>query len=761
MQELKNSGETSLDQTLLMYLKILLSIIAVSLVLGVRAQDVVQHVNPFIGTANSGNTNPGAVMPWGMVSLSPFNSYDTITKSSAASPYVYGNKYMHGFTHVNLSGVGCADLGTFCLMPITGALNIKQQHHSQYSAEQATPGYYAVNLDRYHIKAELSATVRTGISCYTFPKGQSHILLNMGLGLTTKKGAGIKRVSDTEVEGFKNIGNICGLKAIQTVYFVTKLSKDPVRSGVWGDGKVYQNFQREIAGDGIGAFFSFDTQENEKIYVKTGVSYVSIENARKNLEAEQSQFDFEGTRHAAEKSWEQALSKIQVEGGTGDDKVKFYTAIYHSLLHPNVFNDVNGEYRFFESDKIGITKGVDRYTVFSLWDTYRNLHPFLSLVYPDKQSAMVKSLLGMAKEGGWLPRWEYAGIDAGVMTGDPSLAVIADTWFRGIRDFDLIQAYEAMKHNATAPGKDNYMRPGMDHWLSYGYIPEDAPNVLHPFGESSGFENDYENMRDKRVVWGPVSTGLEYCIADWNLAQLAKYLGKEDDYRQFYNRSMLYKNSFDTSVGFMRPKSLDKKWVEPFDPSNQKNNGFTEGSSWNYTFMVPHDIPGVINLMGGRQRFIDKLDVCFKNQYFDITNEPNLAYPYLYNYVAGNEWKTQQQVRDIVGKSFKNSPDGLPGNDDCGTMSAWLIFSMMGFYPDCPGNMDFQVTSPVFSKITIMLDPAYYQGKTFIISAGNTERNNYFIHSMKLNDRQHKKFRITHSDIVKGGKLDFVLKSKK
>ena len=480
-----------------------------------------------------------------------------------------------------------------------------------------------------------------------------------------------------------------------------------------------------------------------------------------NLEAEQDQFDFEGTRQTAQEAWEQTLSRIQVEGGTRDDQVKFYTAVYHALLHPNIFNDVNGEYRLFEGDKTGFTKGIDRYTVFSLWDTYRCLHPFLSLVYPEKQSAMVKSLLGMAREGGWLPRWEYAGIDAGVMTGDPSLPVIADTWFRGIRDFNINEAYEAMKHNATSPGEENYIRPGMDDWLKYGYIPEDAPNVLHPFGDASGFENDYENMRDKRVVWGPVSTPLEYCVADWNLAQVAKYLGKMDDYKQFYGRSMLYKNNFDTSVGLMRPKSRNGKWVEPFEFSTPQNNGFTEGSSWNYSFMVPHDIPGLIKLMGGRQKFIKNLDTCFEKQYFDITNEPNLAYPYLYNYVRGNEWKTQRQVREIVTKSFKNSPDGLPGNDDCGTMSAWLIFSMLGFYPDCPGNMDFQMTSPVFSKVTIKLNPAYYQGKTFVIAAENADVDNYIVDSMKLNNRPYSKFRITHGDIVKGGRLDFILKSGK
>ena len=726
-----------------------------------RGQDLVQYVNPFIGTANSGNTNPGAVMPWGMVSVSPFNTYDTVIGKAQASPYYYGNKFIYGFTHVNMSGVGCADLGIVCLMPVTGQLDIKQLHKSGYSDEKATPGYYSVNLDSYKIRVEISATSRTGISCYTFPEGQSHILLNLGLGLTSKKGGMIQRISDVEVAGFKNIGDICGLKTIQTVYFVARVSKHPRSTGIWDDGKQYGHFLKEVAGNNIGAFFSFDTKTDEKIYIKTAISYVSIENARKNLEVEQKEYDFEKTKMAAEKTWNDELSKILVEGGTEDDKVKFYTAIYHALLHPNIYSDVNGEYRQFESNQTGRTESLPRYTVFSLWDTYRGLHPFLSLVYPQKESAMVKSLLGMASESGWLPRWEYAGIESGAMTGDPSLIVIADTWQRGIRDFDINQAYAVMKHNATTPEKDNYMRPGMDDWLRYGYIPENALNVLHPFAESSGSGTNYENMRELRTVWGTVSTSLEYCVADWNLAQLAKSLNKKEDYTYFLGRSMFYKNNFDPSVGFMRSRLYSGKWVEPFDPASTRNNAFTEGSSWNYSFMVPHDIPGLKKLMGGNKGFEDKLDKCFAGKYFDITNEPDIAYPYLFNYITDSEWKTQYQVHKIISGSFKNSPDGLPGNDDCGALSAWLAFSMMGIYPDCPGSMEYQLTSPSFSKITIQLDPVYYPGKTFVIETKGSSGKNHRIKSIRLNGEAHKEFAITHQDIVRGGQLDIVLTDKK
>jgi predicted alpha-1,2-mannosidase len=741
-----------------MSIKSIATIIGLLIALNAQTQDLINYVNPFIGTSNGGNTNPGAVRPWGMVSISPFNSYDPVTKSRGPSPYYFGNKYICGFTHLNMSGVGCSDLGIFCLMPTTGKLDFDPtKNRSEYSNEFASPGYYSVQLDQFNTKVEVTTTLRSSISCYTFPKGKSNILLNLGLGLTTQEGGALQRISDTEVEGYKNIGNICGLKSIQTVYFVAQVSKKPSNAGVWSDGREYSMFKRDIAGNNIGAFFSFYTQENEEIFVKVGISYVSIENARKNLEQEQPGFDFENIRTAAEQSWNAELSKIQVEGGTEVDKVKFYTAIYHTLIHPSVFNDVNGEYVQMESEKIGKVKDYTRYSIFSLWDTYRNLHPFLSLVYPKQQSDMVKSLLGMAQESGWLPRWEYAGIESNAMVGDPALSVIADTWLRGIQDFDIQAAYKAMKHNALTPEKENYMRPGMDDWLKYGYIPENAKNILHPF-TSSNAQYFYENMRNLRIVWGSVSTSLEYCIADWNLAQLAKALGKTDDYNQFYHRSMFYKNNFDTATGFMRAKLYNGNWVEPFNPANNRSDCYVEGSSWNYTFMVPHDIPGLIKLMGGSKNFIQKLDTCFAKRYFDITNEPDLAYPYLYNNIKGEEWKTQSQVHKLINEYFNNTPGGLPGNDDCGTLSAWLIFSMMGLYPDCPGNTEFQISSPVFNKVTISLDSAYYPGKTFIISIDKIMENKYLIKSVQLNEKTYEKFTINNKDIIRGGSMTIKLK---
>ena len=712
--------------------------------------NLTRYVDPFIGNAegkivafDNAYTNPGAVLPWGMMSVSPFNIYDgTEQWEKRPSPYIHGKKFISGFTHVNMSGTGCNEIGTFCLMPTTGTFNPREIAHSEYSNEKANPGYYSVQLDKYNVKVELTTTLRTAISKYTFPEGKSNIILNMGLGLSPQDGAFIKRISDTEVEGFKMLGGICGMTSIHIIYFYAQVSKVPAQCGIWLNGKFYEKYQREVAGNDVGACFSFDTEQDESVFVKLGVSYVSAENARKNVEAEMPGFDFENTQKAAQQAWNKELSKITIEGGTDDDKVKFYTALYHTLIHPNIFNDANGEYQKFGSTEKAKISGHNRYTLFSLWDTYRNVHPFLSLVFPRQESDMVKTLIEISDENGFLPRWDLAGLETTAMVGDPALPVIVDTWFRGIRDFNIEKAYQAMWRNAVTPEKDNYMRPGMEGWLKYGYIPEDVSKM------------------GLRGVWGSVSTGMEYCIADWNLAQMAKSLGKPDDYKQFYNRSMLYKNSFDSSTGFMRPRYIDGQWMTPFDTNTEKHQpGFTEGNTWNYTFMVPHDIPGLIKLLGGSRKFVSKLTECFEKGFFDITNEPDLAYPYLYNYVKGQEWRTQKQVREIVNNNFKNAIDGLPGNDDCGTMSAWLMFSMMGFYPTCPGDMSYQLASPVFDKVTIHLDPDYYPGGTFVIEAENAGKDNCYIKKMELNGKPHKSFTINHDDIIKGGTLKFILSS--
>ncbi len=734
------------------------------LLMGQNATDL---VNPFIGTSNYGATHPGAVMPAGMASVCPFNvaykkgEENKFEKDSEwhSRPYVFENKFLTGFTHVNLSGVGCPDLGSIILMPTTGVLELDpEKNGSTYSNEKASPGYYTNTLDKYKIKTEMSATLRTGISRYTFPKGESHILMNLGLGLTNETGATIQIKSDTEIEGSKLIGTFCyHPEDVRPVYFVAQFSKPAKSFGAWKkmqkyegvEGawtkyndkyKPYENFQYQMAGDNIGTYFSFDTAEGESIEVKVGISYVSIQNARSNLKAEQAEFNFAQTQKNAVDAWNNLLERIKIEGGKKEDQIIFYSALYHVLMHPNIIQDVNGEYPMMENYGIKNANGKNRYSVFSLWDTYRNVHPFLSLVYPDLQSDMVHSMLEMYKESGWLPKWELLSMETTVMVGDPATPVLADTYLRGIQDFDVHLAYEAMKKSATQL-ENNKLRPGLSFYDQLGYIPE-----------STGSD-----------IWGgTVSTTLEYNISDWNLAQLAKALGKKEDALFFEKRSKSYQKYFDDSTGMLRPIMDDGKWLYPFNPEAGKNFepviGFVEGNAWQYRFYVPHDIKGLMKLLGGEKEFISALDECFKTDNYDMANEPDITYPFLFNYVKGEEWKAQKKVRELIRKYYFNASDGIPGNDDTGTLSTWLIFSMMGFYPDCPGNMNYTLVSPIFDKIDIQLHPEYYSGKNLILTTKNNKEDKFLLEQIKWNNKKHQGYFINHHQLTKGGTLEFLLK---
>lgn len=723
----------------------------------------VDFVNPFVGTTNYGTTNPGAVTPNGLMSVVPFNvmgsAQNKFDKDAQwfSTPYEHTNSVLTGFSHVNLSGVGCPDLGSLLLMPTTGALNVDYKSYgSAYSNETATPGYYSNLLTKYGIKCEVSATPRTGISRFTFPKGESHILLNLGEGLTNESGAMLRKVSDTEVEGMKLLGTFCyNSKAVFPIYFVMRISKAPKQMGYWkkqrtmgveanwdntsGKNKLYTTYGKELAGDDIGAFFSFDTNEGEEVVVRMGVSFVSIANARLNLDKEQATSSFDEIRASARKSWNDDLSRIKVEGGTKEQKTVFYTALYHMLIHPNILNDVNGQYPAMESDRILTTNG-NRYTVFSLWDTYRNVHQLLTLVYPEKQLGMVQTMLGMYREHGWLPKWELFGRETYTMEGDPSIPVIVDTWMKGIRGFDINLAYEAMRKSATLPGNENLMRPDNDDYLKLGYVP---------------LREQYDNS---------VSHALEYYIADYALSRLADSLGKKDDAKLFFNRSMGYKNYFCKDFGMLRPKLPDGSFYKPFNPREGENfqpcPGFHEGSAWNYTFYVPHDVFGLAKLMGGKKNFITKLQKTFDEGLYDPANEPDIAYPYLFSYFKGEEWRTQQQVQRLLNKYFTDKPNGIPGNDDTGTMSAWAVFSMMGFYPDCPGEPYYTLTTPAFDKVTITLDPKYSGKKELVIETARPSANSSYIKSMTLGGKPINKYRIAHRDLVNGGILKMILEER-
>ena len=725
--------------------------------------DPVDYVNPFIGTTNYGTTNPGAVCPQGMMSVVPFNVMGAVEgnrdKDSRwwSTPYEHNNVFFTGYAHVNLSGVGCPELGSLLLMPTTGELEVDyMKYGSHYTDEQASPGYYSNILTKYGIKTEVTATPRTGRARFTFPEGKGNILLNLGEGLTNESGATVRFVNDREIEGSKLLGTFCyNPQSVFPIYFVMRIDKQPGDRGYWkkmrpmtieaqwdstaGTRKIYTSYLKEMSGDDIGTWFTFDTREGETIEVSIGVSFVSIENARENLEAEQAGRTFDDLRQAARAAWRNDLSRILVEGGSDDQRTVLYTALYHFLIHPNILNDINGEYPAMESNEILTTQGR-RYTVFSLWDTYRNVHQLMTLLFPDRQLDMVRTMIDMYREHGWLPKWELYGRETLTMEGDPAIPVIVDTWMKGLRDFDLETAYEAMRKSATAPGAENLMRPDADDYFNLGYVP---------------LREQYDNS---------VSHALEYYIADFSLSRLAAALGKKEDAKLFYERSLGYRHYFCPEYGTLRPKLPDGTFYAPFNPEQGANfepcPGFHEGSAWNYTFYVPHDIPGLTRLMGGRKAFIDKLQHVFDAGLYDPANEPDIAYPYLFSYFKGEEWRTQKLVKELLAKYFKAAPDGIPGNDDTGTMSAWAIFSMLGFYPDCPGLPEYTLTAPTFDKVTIQLDTRYYPQKELVITTVRPTSDANYIKGIKVGGKAYKGFRISHDQWVNAGQVEFILQER-
>ena len=729
----------------------------------VSAQQPVDEVNPFIGTSNYGTTNPGAVCPQGMMSVVPFNVMGSDLnrfdkdKQWWSTPYSADNKFFTGFAHGSLSGVGCPELGSLLLMPTQGALNVDyKEYGSEYKDEVASPGYYATRLTKYGILAEATATMRTGLSRFTFPKGESHILLHLGEGLTNESGATVRFVNDTEIEGSKLLGTFCyNPTAVFPVYFVMKLSKAPTKRGYWkkqrpmtaeaawdadaGKYKIYGSYTREMSGDDIGVWFDYDTEENESIAVKVGISYVSIENARKNMEAEQPGFDFDKVRTAAREMWNKDLSRVEIEGGSKDERTIFYTGLYHLLIHPNILQDVNGEYPQMESLQVGHTKG-NRYTVFSLWDTYRNVSTLMTLLYPDRQIDIIRTMIDMYKENGWLPKWELYGRETFTMEGDPSIPYIVDAYMRGLRDYDVNLAYEAMRKGATTPGEFNLLRPDANDYFTRGYVP---------------LREQYDNS---------VSHALEYYIADWNLSNFAQALGKKADAQLFYERSMGYKHYYSKEFKTLRPLLPDGSFYSPFDPKQGENfepsPGFHEGNAWNYTFYVPHDIKGLAKLMGGDKAFVNHLQSVFDKGYYDPANEPDIAYPYLFSYFKGEEWRTQKLIRELLKSGYHTAPNGVPGNEDTGTMSAWAIFSMMGFYPACPGDVNYVLTSPTFDKVTIHLDERFYPKGKLVIESKHDTPEAVYVKEVKAGDRKLKGFTLSHEQLVNAGTLRFQLSDK-
>ncbi|MDQ0639028.1 putative alpha-1,2-mannosidase [Pedobacter sp. W3I1] len=755
--------------------KIILPCLLLSAMMASAQQNLVQYVKPIIGTSKMGHTYPGATVPFGSVQLSPETdtlSYEVNGKYNGdvykyCAGYKYEDKTITGFSHTHFSGTGHSDLGDFLIMPTQGKLqlnpgtasNPKGGYRSAFSHanEVAEAGYYKVKLDDDNITAELTSTTRVGMHQYTFPKSdQSHIILDLMAGIYNYEEKTVwtyvRVVNDTLITGYRQTN---GWARTRTVYFAMSFSK-PFKSygrksydakqayrGFWGKFNQEQNFP-EIAGKKLKMFFDFDTQEGEKIKIKFALSPVSQENALQNMRAEISGWDFEKVKTQAQATWNKELNKIQVTT-SNDNKINFYTALYHAFINPTTYTDINGEYKGLDQG-IHKAEGFTNYTTFSLWDTYRALHPFFNIMQPSRSNDMVKSMLAHYDQSSlhMLPIWSHYANDNWCMSGYHSVSVISDAIIKGTYNGDANKALDACI--ATAKHRDY---EGIGYYMDKGYIP----------AEKSGIS---------------VSNNLEYSYDDWSIAQLAKKLNRMDVYDEFIKRSNNWKNNYDSASGFMRPKLADGTFKKEFDAKDTEGQGFIEGNSWNYSFFVPQDPASLIEMMGGKKKFATRLDTLFTmhlpDEFFahteDITregiiggyvhgNEPAHHIAYLYNW-TDQPWKTQAQIRHILNMQYKPTADGLGGNDDCGQMSAWYMFSSLGFYPVAPGSDVYSLGSPLVNNAVINLE----NGKTFTVEAIKQSDKNVYVEKVLLNGKEITDHKIKHADITNGGKLTFYMSSK-
>lgn len=702
---------------------------------------VVDYVDPFIGTGGHGHTFPGATVPFGMVQLSPDNGTNGWDWCSG---YHYSDSIIVGFSHTHLSGTGIGDLADILFMPAGREVQLNKKintradypYKSRYSHENetASPGYYSVYLDDAKTKVELTASRRCGFHRYTFDEKQPSVILDLSFAINWDHPTDTKITvqNDSTIAGYRMSS---GWAKDQRVYFVAKFSH-PFSNYQLFDSTAMQNGS-QITGQACKAKFDFEQLDENTLELKVGLSSASINGAMKSV-GEIGHWDFDKVKEEAENLWETELSKIKVESDNERDKVIFYTALYHTNIVPYVFSDPNGAFKNADG-QIDTANDYTRYTVFSLWDTFRAEHPLFTITQPDKVNDFIKSLLSHYDAYGYLPVWELAGNETNTMTGYHAIPVITDAYFKGFRGYDVEKAYEAMKTSGMQDIRDG------NYYKEYGYLPADLVN------ES-------------------VTKNLEYAYDDWCIAQVAKDLGKMDDYEYFINRSQSYKQVFDPETKFMRGKLSDGSWRTPFDPKysqHRVNTDYTEGNAWQHSWFVPHDVDGLIELMGGKDAFIEKLDALF-NEDSNITgehvsadisgligqyahgNEPSHHIAYLYNY-AGASWKTQEMVKQILNTMYTDKPDGLSGNEDCGQMSAWYVFSSLGFYPVNPAEGKYIIGTPIYDKAVIALP----EGKSFTISANDVSSANKYIQSAQLNGKPLTRSYITHEEIENGGSLEF------
>ncbi|WP_242929060.1 GH92 family glycosyl hydrolase [Pontibacter vulgaris] len=706
-----------------------------------------QYVDPYIGTGYHGHVFIGANIPFGAVQLGPNN----LTEGwDWCSGYHYSDSTIVGFSHAHLSGTGIGDLGEIAVMPTTGTLKLLKGTHknpekgflSLYSHQEETakPGYYAVKLKRYDIQAELTATERVGFHQYTFPESeQAHIIFDLeeGIGWDQPTETFIEQINDSTISGYRHSK---GWAADQRVYFTAIFSK-PIHS--FSSFQVTDSLGNAVPafkGKGIKGVANFATKAGEQIKLKVGISPVSSENALANINAEVPHWNFNKVATAADVAWNNELQKVRIQADTEAQLKTFYTALYHTMIAPSVFNDHNGDYRGTDK-KVYPEANFTNLTTFSLWDTYRASHPLFTILQSNRVNDMINSMLAIYQQQGKLPVWHLMGNETNTMVGYSSVPVVADAILKGFNGFNHELAYEAMK--ATAMGNEF----GLTHVKERGFIPADS---------------EVES----------VAKGLEYAIADWSIAQVAKKMGKQADYEYFSKRGRNYENYFDKQTRFMRGRISQNEWRTPFDPfkSAHRKDDYAEGNSWQYTWLVPQDVEGLMNLLGGEEAFAHKLDSLFtaegdmgEEASNDITgligqyahgNEPSHHITYLYAY-AGQPWKTAEKVRLIVDNMYTAKPNGLIGNEDVGQMSAWYIFSSLGFYPVNPANGAYVFGSPAVRQATLTLP----NGKILEIEALNNSPENKYIQSITLNGRPYTKAYILHKDLMLGGKLVFEMGS--
>lgn len=727
--------------------KLLLSVCAFSLTLAtLQAGEITKYVNPFIGTGAidgglSGNNYPGATSPFGMIQLSPDTS--EAPNWGDASGYDYNRSTIFGFSHTRLSGTGASDLIDVTLMPTSSGRTSSTFTHDE---EKASPGYYQVMLKDENINVELTTTQRNGIHRYQYPAGKdAEVILDMDH--SADKGswgrriinAQIRILNDHAVEGYRII---TGWAKLRKIYFYMEFSSPILTSTLRDGGRVHEN-TAVVNGTNLHGCFRFGKLNGKPLTCKVALSSVSMENARQNMEQEAPHWDFDRYMAAADADWEKQLGKIEIKG-TEVQKEIFYTALYHTMIQPNIMSDVNGEYMAADYTARKVGDNETHYTTFSLWDTFRDSHPLYTLLEPERVTDFVKSMIRQYEYYGYLPIWQLWGQDNYCMIGNHSIPVITDAILKGIPGIDVEKAYEAV-YNSSVTSHPN---SPFEVWEKYGFMPE--------------------NIQTQSV-----SITLEQAFDDWCVAQLAEKLNKDADYERFHKRSEYYRNLFHPKTKFFQSKNDKGEWIEPFDPYQYGGNGghpFTEGNAWQYFWYVPHNIQALMELTGGTKAFEQKLDTFFTSNYkseqmnhnasgfvgqYAHGNEPSHHVAYLYNF-AGQPWKTQKYVSHILNTLYNNTSSGYAGNDDCGQMSAWYVFSAMGFYPVNPADGRYIIGSPLLDECTLKLAG----NKDFHIRTIRKSPEDIYIQSVTLNGKKHKDFFITHQDIMNGGTMVFKMGKK-